>query len=140
MRLQAGNSATTAGDAAPELVATTPSGEKSYVGTGAPSRFLILEEQGFYELRPLGSSAARPQSLAVNLDFTESDLSALDPEELAAAIVPRGAGAGAGTLAEELGPEDYERRQSVWWYLLVGAFLLLAAETALSNRLSRAAR
>jgi len=28
----------------------------------------------------------------------------------------------------------------LWWYLLVGALLLLGAETVLSNRLSRAAR
>ena len=123
-----------------ELVATTPSGQKSYVGSGKPSRFVILDEQGFYQLRPLGGSTARPQSLAVNLDFTESDLASLDPEELSAAIVPRGGAGNSAAAAAELGPEDRERRQAFWWYLLVGAFVLLVAETALSNRLSRAAR
>ena len=29
--------------------------------------------------------------------------------------------------------EDREQRQSLWWYLLIGAFVLLAAETALSQ-------
>ena len=29
-----------------------------------------------------------------------------------------------------------EARQSLWWYLLILAFLLLVAETALSNRMS----
>ena len=34
---------------------------------------------------------------------------------------------------------ELERRQSLWWYLLIGVFLLLAGETVFSNRLSRAA-
>ena len=33
--------------------------------------------------------------------------------------------------------EDFEKRQSFWRYLLVVAFLLLAAETVLANWLSR---
>ena len=39
----------------------------------------------------------------------------------------------------ELSPDDLERHQSLWWYLLVGGFLLLATETAISNHLSRTA-
>jgi hypothetical protein len=35
-------------------------------------------------------------------------------------------------------PQDQERRQKVWWYLLLGALLVMGAETMLSNRLSRA--
>jgi hypothetical protein len=33
--------------------------------------------------------------------------------------------------------EDAERRQSLWWYLLLAGLLLLATETIISNRLSR---
>jgi hypothetical protein len=33
--------------------------------------------------------------------------------------------------------EEAERRQGLWWYLLVAGVLLLAAETVIANRLSR---
>jgi hypothetical protein len=33
--------------------------------------------------------------------------------------------------------EEVERRQGLWWYLLLAGLLLLAAETAIANRLSR---
>ena len=36
-----------------------------------------------------------------------------------------------------LTPQDLERRQAIWWYLLFGGILLLATETILSNRISR---
>jgi hypothetical protein len=72
----------------------------------------------------------------VNLDLTESDLTPMDPAEFAAAVAPRGDAPETAAAASPLAPEERERRQSVWWYLLVAAFLLLAGETALSNRLS----
>ncbi len=125
----------------PELVASTPSGEKSYLSRQENRYLLALDQQGFYELRPVGASsqADQPLSLAVNLDLSESDLSSLDPEEFVAAI-----GFWEGEVSalegQELTPQDHERRQSLWWYLLVGAFVLLVVETAFSNRLSRLAR
>ncbi|HSM61669.1 MAG TPA: hypothetical protein VK849_12760 [Longimicrobiales bacterium] len=39
--------------------------------------------------------------------------------------------------AVELRREDLERRQSLWRYLLAGAFALLLLETVLSNWVSR---
>ena len=36
----------------------------------------------------------------------------------------------------ELTPEDIEKKQSIWWYLLVAGLLALVAEAVLSNRLS----
>ncbi len=42
--------------------------------------------------------------------------------------------------AAELTREDNEKRQSLWWYLLTLGLVLLAAETALANRLSRRER
>jgi hypothetical protein len=32
---------------------------------------------------------------------------------------------------------DRERRQAVWWYLLIVAFVFLAVETVWANRISR---
>ena len=43
------------------------------------------------------------------------------------------ASAAAGVQAND---EAQERAQRLWWYLLYAGLLLLAAETALSNRLA----
>jgi hypothetical protein len=40
---------------------------------------------------------------------------------------------------EPLTPADMEKRQSIWWFLLVAGLTALLAEAALSNRLSRKA-
>ena len=40
-------------------------------------------------------------------------------------------------LNSECGEEEAERRQAIWWYLLMAGVLILAAETVISNRLSR---
>jgi len=74
--------------------------------------------------------------VAVNLDLAEADLAAMDPAELVAAVEPRGDAPG-GRGIDTLTAEEREHRQSLWWYLLFAAFLVLAAETVLSNRLSR---
>ena len=77
------------------------------------------------------------QVAAVNVDRAESDLAAMDPEELAGAVTRGGAGAGRGARAEPaLTTDEHESRQALWQYLLMAAFLLLATETVLSNRLS----
>jgi len=34
-------------------------------------------------------------------------------------------------------PEDTERRQSTWWFLLLVGFVLLVTESVLANRLSQ---
>jgi hypothetical protein len=120
--------------AAGEGVVLTPSGARRTLDA---SGLLRVDEQGFYEVRGAGDAAAR--TFAVNLDLAESDLAALDPQELASAVEPRGdaaARAAAGTLPVE----ERERRQALWWYLLALALVLLAAETAVANRLSRRRR
>jgi hypothetical protein len=38
---------------------------------------------------------------------------------------------------QEMTREDAERRQSLWWYLLLTGVGLLAIETIIANRLSR---
>jgi hypothetical protein len=92
-----------------------------------------LLEAGFYELEREGAAA---EVVAVNVDTAESDLAAVDPEELQGALTRVGAAPAAAGVAHSLTPQDAERRQSLWWYLLAAAFLLLLAETALSNRMS----
>ncbi len=37
----------------------------------------------------------------------------------------------------ELTPEDAEKRQNLWWYLLMAGLALLVAELVVANRLSQ---
>jgi hypothetical protein len=127
-----------------ERVAITPSGETIELPVGQGPHFLHLDRQGIYEIRPPGTSEVRPLTVAVNVDLDEADLSPLDVEEVVAAIGSRpgeeAETVGAGTAVGRLQMEDQERRQSLWRFLIVGAFVLLAAETVYSNRISRLPR
>ena len=123
-----------------DRIVVTPSGERitqSSAGEGNEG-LLELNEQGVYEIRSTGAGGGRPEAIAVNIDPAESDLSAIDPRELVAAVTghatPTAAQPGA---SQEMTREESERRQSLWWYLLMTGLLLLAAETVISNHLSR---
>jgi hypothetical protein len=124
----------------PERVAAPPEG-------GAPiplqpvdgTAVLPLETAGFYLVRTPGDTGERPWAVAVNVDPAESELTPMDPAELASSVIPRGGDATRFAGEATLTREDRERRQSLWWYLLVLALLCLAAEAWMGNRLSRAA-
>ena len=124
-----------------DLVALTPGGGSVALPATAGPRFLELEEQGFYLARPPGTNPERPFAVAVNVDVAESELEAMDPEELAAAVAPRETGvvigAGGETLSVEMQERNQERRQSLWRLLMVAALVLLLIETAISNWISR---
>jgi hypothetical protein len=118
-------------------VALTPGGRRIPLsGAGAP-RFVELSEQGFYEIR--GRSSTRPISIvAANLDPAESDLTPMDPRELVAAAIGHAVpDSGQRDAAPDITAQDAEKRQGVWWYLLLAGGLLLAAETLFANRLSK---
>ena len=126
-----------------ELVAISPSGERIQVSQGVRAGFLTTAEQGIYEIHDATTPSESPLTLAVNVDLAESDLTAIDPDELASTLTGRVAGDRGDSPAEgqtrAFASEDLERRQGVWWYLLVAVFLLFVAETVMSNRLSRTA-
>jgi len=126
-----------AGGGAQPLVLESPSGHRTPLTPAGAEHLATLDEQGFYELRGLGTAAGSGRPIAVNVDPKESDLSRFDPKELVAAVtaMPGPGGLGSGTAAA---PAELERGQTIWWYLLVVALLLMAAETVLSNRLSKA--
>ena len=119
----------------------TPAGERITVSaTGQGNQGLLeLSQQGIYEVRSSAAATGRPESIAVNLDPAESDLAPLDPRELVAAVTGHATpnAAAQAPLSEEMSREDAEKRQSLWWYLLLTGLLLLAAETVISNHLSR---
>jgi Aerotolerance regulator N-terminal/von Willebrand factor type A domain len=117
----------------------TPSGRR-VTSTGP----LELDEQGIYEVRPAGGGEAAPRAIAVNIDPAESDLTPIDPTELVAAVTGRAtqpvAASTGPTETSQADVKDAEKRQALWWYLLLTGLLLLAVETVVSNRLSQGER
>jgi hypothetical protein len=69
----------------------------------------------------------------------ESDLASVSPETVLASISGRAASTAAPLDLEPLTPAEMEKRQSIWWFLLVAGLVALLAEAALSNLLSRKA-
>ena len=131
----------TGGLEAAEFIAISPSGRRISVSEGDRAGFLELDEQGRYEVRDATSAETAPLMVAVNVDLAESDLTPVDPEELASTVTGRAGGEreAAALPVREIGADDLERRQSIWWYLLVAAFLFFVTETLVSNRVSRTA-
>jgi hypothetical protein len=124
-----------------DRIVVTPSGARVAAGAAGQNvaGLVELNEQGIYELRSSATaSGGRPESVAVNLDPAESDLAPLDPKELVASVTGHATtDEGLPAASAEMTREEVERRQSLWWYLLMAGLLLLAAETAIANRLSR---
>ena len=125
-----------------EQVALAPGGGSVPLPAGEGPRYLPLDDHGFYTVRQPGSDPDRPFVMAVNVDLGESELSRIDPAELALQIeAPSAAPGGAPALGEavSLQREDQERRQSLWRWLLLAALALFVAETVISNWISRRA-
>jgi hypothetical protein len=121
------------------VVVEAPSGARTRIGADSGTTSVELREQGFYEVRGAGTALGAGRPVAVNVELAESDLSHFDPAELVAAITSRGnrGGPAAATTQFEGTAQELERRQGIWWYLLVAGLLLLGAETLLANRMSR---
>jgi hypothetical protein len=122
-------------NAVPYTLALTPGGERLPMDQSTP---LSLDEPGFYELRD-ERTGARSALVAVNVDPGEAAPDAFDPAELVAAVTAAPQTAPRADEALSLTIQERERQQNAWWYLIVLAFLVLAAETVMSNRYYRAA-
>jgi hypothetical protein len=124
-----------------DRLVVTPSGQRLTPGAASQNVRGVVEltEQGFYEVRsPASTPAVRPEAVAVNLDPVESDLAPLDPRELVASVTGHASPSGnEPTAGQEMTVEETERRQGLWWYLLLTGLMLLALESAIANRLSR---
>lgn len=147
----------------PNLIAIAPSGEALQIPDEGATRFISLDESGFYSVREQGTDPERPFSLAVNVEIAEGNLAGMDPEELVARISGSTVGderpgasdgsaatgssatgsAAAGDAATggalQMRRADRERRQSLWRWLLIGALALLVVETFVANRSSATA-
>jgi Aerotolerance regulator N-terminal/von Willebrand factor type A domain len=121
-------------------VAIAPSGGSVSLPAVEGPRYLEMKESGFYEIRPPGTDELHPFTIAVNVDVAESDLATMDPAEVAASVAARDGGIRSGSfdsMNSEARAQIQERRQGLWRFMLVGALLLLVAETVVSNVLSR---
>jgi hypothetical protein len=125
-------------DSTTELVLDAPSGARERVTAAGANHMITLREQGFYELRGRDTPVGGGRPIAVNVDPTESDLSHLDPQDVVVAVTSVNGQHQPGSEINAGTPQDQEQRQKVWWYLLLGALLLMGVETMLSNRLSKA--
>jgi hypothetical protein len=114
-------------------VVVSPGGQQTTLGgSGAPA--VELAEQGFYSVRLPGTGDRRPFTVAVNLDPAESDLTAIAPTEISGAVgVASAATPGQSFERPPATPVDLEKRQSLWWFLLVAGLTLLLVEAVLSN-------
>jgi hypothetical protein len=120
-------------------VVESPSGQRVRVAPDSQRPSIELKERGFYEIRGGTTAIGAGRPVAVNVDLVESDLSHMDAAELVAAMTSRGDRGASGALNTPFAgtAQELERRQAIWWYLLMAAVFLLAAETFISNRLSR---
>jgi subtilisin family serine protease len=118
-------------------VVVSPGGQQATLGgEGAPA--VELSEQGFYSVRLPGTGDRRPFTVAVNLDPAESDLTELPPTDISSAVGTASAAAAGQSFDRPVPtPVDLEKRQSLWWFLLVAGLSLLLVEAVLSNMQSK---
>jgi hypothetical protein len=121
------------GQSVPTLV-LTPSGTRLPV-SGDGTEVIELAEQGFYELRGDTNSSGDMAVVASNVDPAEADLTAMDPQDVVAASTGETPSEAVQAAVAPQTPENREKSQRLWWYLLFLGVALLAAETFVSNRL-----
>ena len=114
-------------------VALAPGGDRIPLDDST-SGVVQLQEPGFYEVRT-GENDPASLTVASNVDLTESDLTPIDPQDVAAGATGQAGGAAAAGTNAIVTIEEQERAQRVWWYLLFAGLVLLGLETVLSNRM-----
>lgn len=115
-----------------------PDGSRLAVGGPDAPGALELRQAGWYEVRRSGAPNERPRLVAANPAPSELEFATFDPARLTNALAPDGGLATAeGTVDPVQRLVDQERTQSMWWYLLVVAALVLLAEGVLASRVSR---
>jgi hypothetical protein len=115
------------------LVVNTPRGGR--IDVEADNPLVTLHEQGFYEVREARAGGSTLREHAVNVDVAESDLSVIDPAELVSALTAATPDT-RRNASQALAPAEQEKRQALWWYLLMVVFALLTAEAVFANRRS----
>jgi hypothetical protein len=109
----------------PPVTLVLPSGRKEKVVEGSSG--IELQAVGFYETTR--ASGARGVT-AANIDSAESDLTALEPDELEAALRPARRSVNPGVAVS---PGEQSARQSWWRLALLSVALLMLLETLFGN-------
>ncbi len=120
------------GDSGQSVVVTAPAGRRLRRETGQD--MIRFEEPGFYHVLEPGVGGRELAAYAANVDVEESNLTPLDPAELAIAV--GGANSGAVPVATLATATEQEGKQRLWWYLIVAVAVLVVVETFVGNRLS----
>ncbi len=116
-------------EGASTAIVESPAGNQREISLDA---VMSLDEAGFYQVMVPGREGTR-LPVAVNVDPAESDLTKLDAEAFVAASTAEATGTVGGQGAKSLSRAQRERRQGIWWFLLLAALLVLAAESLWSN-------
>lgn len=107
------------------VVVISPAGRPLSLAEGVTG--IELQAPGFYEIQDNSSTR---RFIAANLDAGESDLTALDPDELAAAVRPA-VRSNENTIA--VTEAEAGARQNWWRLALLAVVLLMGAETVFGN-------
>jgi hypothetical protein len=122
----------TAGVANATAAVIDPKGERQSLGdiVAGQSKFFTPAMPGFHEIR-VGPDT---RMIAVNPPSSEGNLETMPPEDLIASVQrTQGETQQAGFLANDE-KDEYARRQTGWWYLLMFALLAGMAEIYIANR------
>jgi len=104
---------------------------KRRVPVAAGSDTVMVDKAGFYEVRTANLNA----SIAVNTVPRESNLTHGNSEEMAAGWLSPGTRAEPVAAADERPtPEEQDRRQRMWRWLLLAALAFLVGEALLANQ------
>ena len=93
------------------------------------------EQPGIYSVHISGE---QPRYFVVNPDTAESDLTARDPEELTSMLASGEGTAPANVVTADMITKyhsEVEKNQGIWWYLMLGVFLLAVGEMFIANRI-----
>jgi hypothetical protein len=101
--------------------------KKQRLETARGSGEVAVEQAGFYEIRTMNLSA----TVAVNTAPRESDLAHGNAEEMAAGWIS--SKPAAVFEGESATPEERDKSQRFWAFLLIAALLFLVSESLLSN-------
>ncbi len=98
------------------------------------TKFYRPELPGFHEIR-VGPDT---RMVAVNPPASEGNLDSMPPDDLLASVRrTQGESRGSGVFGKDE-QDDYARRQSGWWYLLLFAFLACMTEIYIANQAYKA--
>ena len=120
-----------------EIAIFNPAGEETRTELNENGGVIYdtTEQPGIYSAHISGE---QPHYFVVNPDTIESDLTTRDPEELTSMLARGEAAASTEVVTAETITRyhgEVEKNQGLWWYLILGVFLLAVGEMFIANRI-----